>query len=230
MQEKEVKEHFGKQAGDYVKLMERLVPEYIKQQEFLCKLIPFDRSDAIRALDLGAGPGVLSELVLNMFPQAKVFVFDLTEEMLTVCKQRLSEFEGRFTIKQGNFKKDSFGVGYDVILAGLTLQHLTNEERKNMFLRLYDALNENGIFLAREVIVDEDPFVTEWHYSLWRSFMRANGEDDAFWFEKHREKGHPVSVDRQIAWLKDAGFMHTACHWRYWNFAIISGRKTVVQT
>ncbi len=83
MQEEELKEHFKQQAGEYVELMERLVPEYIKQQEFLCKLIPFDRTDAIRVLDLGSGPGVLSELVLNMFPRAKVLAFDLTEELLS---------------------------------------------------------------------------------------------------------------------------------------------------
>lgn len=228
MQEDELKEHFKQQAGEYVELMERLVPEYIKQQEFLCKLIPFDRTDAIRVLDLGAGPGVLSELVLNMFPRAKVLAFDLTEELLAVGKQRLSKFEGRFAVKQGNFKRESFGADYDVILAGLTLQHLTNEERQNIFSRLYDALNKNGIFLAREIVVDEDPFITEWHISLWRSFMRSNGEDDAFRYKKHREKGYPVSVKRQLSWLRDAGFVHTACHWRYWNFAIISGRKMVV--
>jgi len=44
VQEEELKEHFKQQAGEYVELMERLVPEYIKQQEFLCKLIPFDVS------------------------------------------------------------------------------------------------------------------------------------------------------------------------------------------
>ncbi len=225
MQQEEVKKHFRKQVAEYVGLMGRLVPQYMEQQKFLCELIPFDRNSPIHVLDLGSGPGVLSELVLKLYPQAKVLAFDLTREMLEACKQRLAAFEGRIVIRQGDFSRDSFGAGYDVILAGLTLHHLDHEQRREIYVRLYGALKSPGVFLAREVIVDDDPFVTEWHYSLWRSFMRANGEDDAFWFGKHREKDHPASVEQQSAWLRKAGFVHTACHWRYWNFAIIGGHK-----
>ena len=55
--------------------------------------------------------------------------------------------------------------------------------------------------------------------------MKSNGEDDEFWYQKHNEEDHPMSVEDQLEWLKNAGFSHTACHWRHWNFAIISGRK-----
>ncbi len=225
MEQQQVKEHFRKQAADYVGLMKRLVPKFTEQNEFLCELIPFERDKPIRVLDLGAGPGVLSELVLKLYPQATVLAFDLTEEMLQACRQRLSEFEGRFELKQGDFKTDSFGAGYDLIVAGLALHHLADKDRQEVFSRLHNALNDSGIFLAREIVVDTDTFVTDWHYSLWRSFMKANGEDDAFWYDKHQQKDHPVPVERQLAWLQEAGFTHTACHWRYWNFAIISAHK-----
>ena len=230
MEQEQVKEHFRKQVADYVGLMGKLIPQYMEQQQFLCELIPFDRDEPIRVLDLGAGPGVLSELVLELYPQATVLAFDLTEGMLEACKQRLSKFEGRFNIRQGDFKTDSFEVGYDVILAGLTLHHLSNKERQKIFSRLYDALTDNGLFLAREIVIDEDPFVTDWHYSLWRSFLRANGEDDTLWYDKHRQKDHPVSVENQLTWLREAGFVRAACHWRYWNFAIISGHKMTNHT
>ena len=225
MEEQQVKEHFKKQVGDYVGLMTRLVPQYEMGQKLLCGLIPFSKEQAIKVLDLGTGPGVLSELILKMYPSAKVHAFDLTEVMLELCRERLEQYKDRLTFQQGDYKRDSFGAGFDVVLAGLTLHHLTYIERKNFFKTLYDSLNEGGVFLAREIIVDEDPFVTEWHYSLWREFMRSQGEDDTFWYQKHSEKDHPVSIENQLSWLKEAGFKHTACHWRYWNFAIISGRK-----
>ncbi len=225
MEKERVQEHFRKQAADYDRLMGRLIPKNSEQIEFLCELIPFDRAQSIRVLDLGSGPGVLAEHVLERFPQARVGAFDLTEEMLDACRQRLARFADRLELKQGDYKTDSFGFGYDVILAGLTLHHLEGAARREIFARLYGALKSPGIFLAREIIVDEDPEVTDWHYALWRSFMRANGEDAAFWDAKHREKDHPVSVEKQLAWLRQAGFARTACHWRYWNFAIISGSK-----
>jgi tRNA (cmo5U34)-methyltransferase len=228
MEQDQVKEHFRKQAAGYLGLMERIIPQYMEQQRFLCNLIPFERNNPIRVLDLGSGPGVLSELVLKLYPRARVIAFDLTKEMLDLCQKRLSAFDGRFEVIQGDFKADSLGEGYDAILAGLTLHHLADDERRAVFSRLHAALKQGGIFLAREIVIDEDLFVTDWHYSLWRAFMRSNGEDDVFWYGKHQQKDHPVSVERELAWLKDAGFTHTACHWRYWNFAIISGRKVGV--
>ncbi len=187
-------------------------------------MIPFSKDQTIKVLDLGAGPGVLSELVLKMYPSARVHAFDLTEEMLELSQEKLGQYKDRLTFQQGDYKRDSFGTGFGVVLAGLTLQHLTDIERKNLFNTLYDSLNEGGIFVTRDIIVDEDPFITEWHYSLWREFIRSQGEDDAYWYQKHREKDHPVTIENQLSWLKEAGFKHTACHWRHWNFAIISGR------
>ena len=119
MDEHQVQEHFRKQVSDYVGLMSRLIPEYEKGQRLLCELIPFDKKQAINVLDLGSGPGGLSELVLEMYPEAKVHAFDLTEEMLLVCQEKLNKYESRVTFQQGDYKKDSFGSGYDVILAGL---------------------------------------------------------------------------------------------------------------
>ncbi len=225
MDEKQVQEHFRKQVGDYAGLMNRIIPEYETGQRFLCELIPFDKGQDIKVLDLGSGPGGLSELALEMYPRANVHAFDLTEEMLLLCQERLSKYEGRVTFQQGDYKRDTVGSGYDVVLAGLTLHHLTDEERKSVFQVIYEALSEDGIFIAREIIVDDDPFITEWHYSIWRNFMKTNGEDDEFWYNKHKGKDHPVSIENQLSWLEETGFKHTACHWRYLNFAIISGRK-----
>lgn len=42
VKEKQVKEHFARQAGDYEKLMARLVPQYIEQNEFIYTLLPND--------------------------------------------------------------------------------------------------------------------------------------------------------------------------------------------
>ncbi|MCP5005272.1 MAG: class I SAM-dependent methyltransferase [Planctomycetes bacterium] len=89
MLEQQVKEHFRKQVGDYVGLMSRLVPDYEMGQNLLCELIPFSKEQHIKVLDLGSGPGVLSELVLKMYPSSQVHAFDLTEEMLELCQERL---------------------------------------------------------------------------------------------------------------------------------------------
>ncbi|EQD25618.1 MAG: class I SAM-dependent methyltransferase [Nitrospirae bacterium] len=222
----QVQDHFRKQVDNYRSLMTRIIPDYEVAQRLLIDLLPFDRTKKLRILDLGSGPGTLSELVLERYPQSEVLAFDLTQEMLDSAKFRLSRFGSRFRIFQGDYRnKELFGVGYDAILAGMTLHHLTDSERKTAFQDFFLALNPGGIFLSQDIVLDEDLFISEWHCNLWRTFMRDNGEDDSFWYKKHKEKDHPVSVERLKSWLTEAGFAHPACHWRFWNFSIISATK-----
>ena len=221
-----VQEHFRKQVGNYRNFMVGIIPEYQAAQRLLVDLLPFDRREKIRILDLGSGPGTLSELVLERYPQSEVLAFDLTQEMLDSAKFRLSHFGSRFQILQGDYRnKELFGAGYDAILAGMTLHHLTDNERKTGFQDFLLALNPGGIFLSQDIVMDQDPFISEWHYNLWRKFMRDNGEDDSLWYEKHKEKDHPASVESLKSWLIEAGFVHSACHWQYWNFSVISATK-----
>jgi tRNA (cmo5U34)-methyltransferase len=53
--------------------------------------------------------------------------------------------------------------------------------------------------------------------------MKANGEDDAAWFQKYLEEDIPSSVEEQTKWLAEAGFADAGCHWRYLNYAIFGG-------
>lgn len=225
MKEQQVIDHFKKQAQDYINLMTRLIPEYTSGQNLICEMIPFSKDVPIKVLDLGTGTGGLAELVLKHYPLAKVHAFDLTDEMLTMCQERLKEYKNRLTFQQGDFRYDPIGTGFDVVLAGLTLHHLTHIERKAFFNTLYESVNEGGIFLSRDVIVDDDESITQLHYAHWRKFMFRQGEEGSAWYKKHLEKDHPVTIDDQLAWLKFVGFLQPACHWRYWNFAIFSGRK-----
>ena len=226
----QVQDHFRKQVDNYRSLMTRIIPDYEVAQRLLIDLLPFDRTKKLRILDLGSGPGTLSELVLERYPQSEVLAFDLTQEMLDSAKFRLSRFGSRFRIFQGDYRnKELFGVGYDAILAGMTLHHLTDHERKTAFQELFLVLNAGGIFLSHDIVMDEDPFISEWHYNLWRKFMRNNGEDDSLWYEKHKEKDHSVSVESLKSWLIEAGFIHVACHWQYWNFSVVSATKDGMQ-
>lgn len=224
MKQEQVKEHFAKQADDYEELMVKLVPQYLAQHGIIYDLLPTG-DKACRVLDLGCGNGVLSELILRKLPGAVVIGFDLTEPMLAAFARKLANYAGRFELKQGDYRINSIGEGYDIIVAGLTLHHLAWAEREKFYRTLYAALNPGGLLLARDIIIDEDPAVAEEQSAQWRKFMQSQGEDPEFWYAKHREKDHPVTLGAHFAWLAKAGFAQVACHWRLYNFAITTAKK-----
>lgn len=224
MKQEQVKEHFAKQADGYEELMARLIPHYQEQHKIISSLIP-SHVDTCHAIDLGCANGILSELILRKLPHSFVVGFDLTNKMLEAYENRLSNYDGRFECKLGDFRKDSIGDRYDIIIAGLSLHHLTWEERRKFYHNLYAALNPNGILISRDIIIDEDKAVREDQYYYWKQFMKSQGEDPELWYSKHIAKDYPVTLSDHFAWLKNAGFFQVACQWRLYNFAITTARK-----
>ena len=176
MKQKQVKEHFAKQADEYEKLMVKLVPQYLEQHQIIYNLLP-EEDKNYRVLDLGCGNGILSELVFQKLPHSFVVGFDLTKNMLNAFEKKLSDYSGNFELKQGDFRTDSIGKDYDIIIAGLTLHHLTWQEREKFYQDLYSSLNTGGLFIARDIIVDEDQTVMQEQYTYWKKFMESQGED-----------------------------------------------------
>ena len=220
-----VREQFEQRAFDYDGLIPRLIPRYREQHDLILQLIPFETNAHIKVLDLGAGTGILSALILQAFPQANVLAFDISEKMLKVCQTNLSAYQERLTLQQGNFAEDNFGNGYDLVVSGLAIHHLDSAGKQTLFKKLFQSMNSGGILLIRDIVTAATPRLTEQYEQLWRQYMKANREYDAAWFQKYLEEDIPSSVEEQTRWLSEAGFADTACHWRHLNFAIFGGVK-----
>ncbi|MEG3861590.1 class I SAM-dependent methyltransferase [Microcoleus sp. herbarium12] len=218
-----VREEFEQRAFDYDGLIPRLIPHYCQQHDLILQLIPSETKTNIKVLDLGAGTGILSALILQTYPQANVTAFDMAQNMLKVCQTNLSAFGERLTLQQGNFAEDDFGSGYDLVVSGLAIHHLDIEGKQKLFHKLFHSMNPGGILLIRDIVTGATPKLTEQYEKLWRQYMKANGEDDAAWFQNYLKEDIPSSVEEQTKWLSEAGFADAACHWRYLNFAIFGG-------
>lgn len=167
---------------------------------------------------MGAGTGILSELILTSFPNAKTTVFDLSEKMLETCGKKLAVFKDRLDFELADFLTDDFGTNYDLVVSGLAVHHIDDEGKRALFKRIFKSLNKGGTLLIRDCVTGATPDLTEKYENLWRAFMRENGEDDEKWFARHLEEDTPSSLSNQLTWLREAGFINVGCHWRYFKF------------
>lgn len=224
MKQVQINEHLIKQAGGYEKLIVKLIPEYRKQHQIIETLLPKENKN-YRVLDLGCGNGILSELIFKNLPNSYIVDFDLNVSMLDACEKKLSNYSGKFELKQGDFRTTSIGDEYDIIIASLTLHHLTWVEREKLYKSLYFSLNDGGLFIARDIIIDENNDVAKEQYGHWKEFIKSQGEDPDYWYSKHIEKIFPMTITEHFAWLRNAGFSKMACQWRLYNFAITTAEK-----
>jgi len=212
-------------AADYDDLIAKLIPFYNEQHELIIELVPFTVDYRFKALDLGAGTGALAAKILEKYPAVEVTAFDLSAEMLNICRQKLAPFKRQVNYKTGDFSSDDIGADYDLILSGLAIHHLPDDQKRTLFKHIFQALKPGGLFINRDIIVGPTPYLEKLYEKIWRRLIKQNGENDQRWFNDYLEEDIPATLDQQLDWLKEAGFEDVDCYWRYLNFAIFGGRK-----
>src|SRR5205807_8302734 len=72
-------------------------PERRPRLQQMLEMAPFPRDAAIEVLDIGAGYGAVSELVLNRFPYARLTLQDYSQPLLAQAKLRFAARASRLT-------------------------------------------------------------------------------------------------------------------------------------
>ena len=94
-------------------------------------------------LDIGAGTGLLSALLLEKYPSATLTLLDISEKMLAVARERFSNRENvRF--RAGDYSQVDLGGPYDLVCSALSIHHLVPEDKHRLFERVYQALSRAG--------------------------------------------------------------------------------------
>ena len=77
-----VQHAFDIAAEDYDRTRRRLVPGFDDFYRAAIDLIRFPRDSAIKVLDLGAGTGLMAAFIAYSFPNARITMVDISNEML----------------------------------------------------------------------------------------------------------------------------------------------------
>ena len=106
-----------------------------------------------RYLEIGSGPGVLTQIIAKQHSNAKIIAYDISPEMIQLANQDLAEnLKTRIEYKIGdacniNSMKD---IGkFDLIYSTFTLHHWDNAELA--IRNLYSMLNDNGLLYIHDL-------------------------------------------------------------------------------
>lgn len=115
----------------------------------------FDFSNYNTLCDVGGAAGVLSQLVAQRHPHMRCMSFDLPE-VEPIAKRSLEQagLSDRIQVVSGNFLTDSLPKA-DVITMGMILHDWNLEQKKHLIRLAYEALPENGAFVAIENLIDD---------------------------------------------------------------------------
>ncbi len=180
-----------------------------------------------KILDIGAGTGLLSSFLLKRYPEARITLIDISEQMLEVAKQRFSENENIIYISEDYTKYES-SEEYDLVVSALSIHHLEDSEKKELYKKCYSLLKPNGIFINADIVCGETPYIDSLNKRIWKGSIEKSGlpkEEVLAAFERMKlDKEAPLN--QQLGWLGEIGFNDVSCIYKYYSFAVMFGRKT----
>lgn len=220
-----LKEKFDQNADLYDR-QRRLVIPYMDELYNIMTDLARSEIPAPKILDLGAGTGLLTLHLLKRYDQADFVLIDLSEEMLKIAKRR---FVDRANLKYivGNYVKFDFKDKFDIITSSLSIHHLQHEDKKILYGKIYQMLNEGGIFLNADQVEAPTP-ANELEYQ--KNWM--NKIDDGSLGEKEKESimdrmklDKPATLENNLKWLENIGFKDVDVFYKYYNFVVLYGKK-----
>ena len=219
-----VHRRFSETASTYDRARRQLIPGFDEFYGTAVDLVVARNASPRRILDLGAGTGLLSELVATAAPNAELVLLDDSAEMLDRARERLGVRLGVSFIV-GRFDHGLPPGPWDAIVSALAIHHLDDPGKQALFNAIAGALEPGGVFVNAEQILGSTPRVEEWIDDRWETAVRAAGvSDDDLAASRHRMATDRCSpVEDQLSWMRDAGLVDVDCYFRHLRFAVLAG-------
>ncbi len=118
----------------------------------MMSLAGLDSNAEINVLDVGAGYGIVTSVVFEAFPRARVTLQDFSAPMLEHARQRLAAFSGSTAFVQSDLTDqawmDSIGGPFDLAVSAIAIHNLGQaDQMAEVYRRIQQVLKPGGIFL-----------------------------------------------------------------------------------
>lgn len=220
-----IMQKFNENAAQYDSQRVKLIPCFHDFYTIPVSLIN-TKSKNPTVLDIGAGTGLLSSLILEKYPAAKMTLIDISEKMFDVAKERLSNFPDVKYILS-DYTTYEFDGEFDIIVSALSIHHLTDTEKKDLYQKAFSMLKKGGLFINADQVLGQTPFLEALYKSDWNDKIESSGLSQEELAAAHeRTKLDKMStLEDQLNWLRESGFEDVDCVYKYFNFVVLYGRK-----
>jgi tRNA (cmo5U34)-methyltransferase len=224
-------------AGWYLDHREARLPLIDVQEDLIERLFLRDGRGVERFLDLGAGDGALSRLMLSIFPDAEAVLVDFSEPMLAGVESRLRG-RGRWQIARGDLSapgwRDALPAGrFGAAVSSLAIHHLPSARKRELYAEVFALLEGAAMFVNLDYVTVAGPLRGVWDEQLVANSLelerRRGGSRTAAELERNlcgdADEDRPDTVEDQVRWLREAGFADVEVHFKWAEVAVFGGRR-----
>jgi SAM-dependent methyltransferase len=190
---KSIMEVLGNQPEEMRAFIDAMHDKGLKATWMLARELPI--GDARNMLDVGGGPGTYALEWAKLHNHLHATIFDIPP-VLGVARDYIQRYgmEDRINTKPGDFTRDDFGDGYDLILLANVIHMYGEDVGQNLIRKTYQSLEPGGRVVIHGFCTDQEETapVEDALFNLNMGLLTESG------------KAHPVKEKMQ--WLEGEGF------------------------
>ncbi len=231
----------------FIDLGEIFVPGRAEQMAALLDLIPARADEQFTIVELASGEGALAQAILERFHACHYIAFDGSAVMRQHMRERLTRFSERLEIRPFELAEREWRTTLPspmrCVVSSLSIHHLFDEEKQQLFQELADHLEPMGALLVADIIKPATQQIADLFAQQYDDIVRKQSlimRGDLSGFEQFQQvkwnyflhdyhsvdtNDHPSCLSDQLRWLREAGFSVVDCFWLQAGHAVYGGYK-----
>jgi len=219
---------FNKSVDYYDTWVQKALPCYDELFSIAIESIPFSLTKKLNVLDLGAGTGLFSWHVFQSYKNSDFTLMDVADKMLDVSKERFANSEKQFSYITSDYRKALPKLQFDLIISSLSIHHLDDNEKQDLFKEIFSILKPGGAFINVDQIKAPSEHFQELYWSKWLAKVRQTDASEDQIREsiiRREEFDKDSTLIDQLKWLKMAGFKKVDCLYKHYFVGVFFAQK-----
>jgi ubiquinone/menaquinone biosynthesis C-methylase UbiE len=209
------------------------IPYAADQLRILLELVGHFLGEPRRVLDLGCGDGLLARTVLARHPGASAVLLDHSPPMLERARRAMADFADRCRILPAELAEplDPALGEFDLVVSGFAIHHLPTERKRALYGEIFARLTPGGLFVHIEHVASATPRGEALFDQLYIDHIapptgRPRAEVAREYHARPDKADNKLeSLERQLAWLREAGFAEVDCFFKWFELAVFSAQR-----
>lgn len=211
-------------AAVFDDMLVRSVPFYKESQTLSARFCLNALRDGGRVIDLGCSTASLLLEIERHSDASKAIELvglDNSPAMIEHARKKIEIYGSKISLVEGDILEYPFGETKAVI-CNYTLQFIRPMMREQLVQKIYDSLQENGIFIFSEKVLSENATLNKQLIDCYYDYKKVQGYSEYEIIQKREALENvliPYTTEENSAMVKKCGFQSCDVLFQWANFA-----------